>query len=56
MHDLSVIHRDLKSDNIFMHYLFGDVILKIGDMGLSTMTHMAKTICGFLLIFLVFVY
>lgn len=36
LHERSIIHRDLKCDNIFINGNAGEV--KIGDLGLSTST------------------
>lgn len=47
MHDIGVIHRDLKLGNIFLD---GDMNVKIGDFGLAALldskTDRKKTICG----------
>lgn len=52
MHDRRIMHRDLKSQNIFLHRKTpdGPYIAKLGDFGISTMLKntlaMAKTVCG----------
>ena len=47
MHSKNILHRDLKTQNLF---LTKDNILKIGDFGISkqlgTMSDLAKTACG----------
>ena len=47
MHSKNILHRDLKTQNLF---LTKDNILKIGDFGISkqlgTMSDLAQTACG----------
>ena len=46
-HDPSVIHRDLKCDNIFVNGSHGEV--KIGDLGLAAIlhhVHLARSVIG----------
>ena len=36
LHGRSIIHRDLKSNNVFLEYFEGHFVVKIGDFGLAT--------------------
>ncbi|CAL5992618.1 Kinase [Hexamita inflata] len=40
LHSISIIHRDLKSQNIFIDYTSGTI--KIGDLGLATCTYLTE--------------
>jgi NIMA (never in mitosis gene a)-related kinase len=44
LHDLKILHRDIKSANVF---LFEDGVIKLGDMNVSKMSrNMCKTQTG----------
>lgn len=50
MHIKKILHRDIKSQNMFLVNVEGDEVVKIGDFGISkelgTISDMAKTSCG----------
>jgi serine/threonine protein kinase len=48
-HDHNILHRDIKADNIFVHYE-GEIVLKIGDLALSVQKSLSNTMCGFFII------
>jgi serine/threonine protein kinase len=51
IHNCKITHRDLKEENIFVNY-FGELKLKIGDLGLSSNKTQNPTMCGFSLFIL----
>jgi len=50
MHVKKILHRDIKTQNMFIVKVEGDEVVKIGDFGISkelgTISDMAKTSCG----------
>jgi serine/threonine protein kinase len=49
MHDLNMAHRDIKPENIFVRFINGKPLCKLGDFGLSTNDTGLQEACGTLL-------
>ncbi|MFN3198170.1 MAG: serine/threonine protein kinase [Bradymonadia bacterium] len=45
-HELGIIHRDIKGDNIFLHHVAGDVVARVLDFGVAHLEKSATQLTG----------